>query len=121
MAIAGFALIGVAISNQPLIQVVVAEILPLRWRGAAQIAPLSSTMIGSVAGLFIGAALNRNSDPGSEGFRDYSYMAMACYFVSAVVCAAIYNPPPLPTQTQFTLSDKLRKLDWWVTSLPPPA
>jgi hypothetical protein len=68
--------------------------------------------LGSLVGLFVGAALNRSSSLDSHGFRYYYYMAMACFAIAAAVCALVYNPPPLPGQTQFTHRQKLARLDW---------
>jgi MFS family permease len=112
MAIAGFCLIGVAFGTQPLLHVVASEVLPRRWRGLAQACPIVFSVLGSLVGLFVGAALNRNSNPNSDGFRSYFYMAMACFLLSAVICALVYNPPPLPGQLAFTQREKLAKLDW---------
>jgi protein-S-isoprenylcysteine O-methyltransferase Ste14 len=112
MAVAGFCLIGVAFGTQPLLHVVASEVLPRRWRGWAQACPIVFNTLGSLSGLFVGAALNRSSNADSNGFRYYYYMAMACFLVSATACAIIYNPPPLPGQIQFTQREKLAKLDW---------
>ncbi|KAK3298781.1 major facilitator superfamily domain-containing protein [Chaetomium fimeti] len=112
MAIAGFCLVGTAFGTQPLLHVVASEVLPRRWRGWAQACPLMISTLGSLTGLFVGAALNRTSDPNSDGFRYYFYMAMACYLLAAVACAIVYNPPPLPGQLAFTQREKLAKLDW---------
>ncbi|KAK0730238.1 major facilitator superfamily domain-containing protein [Lasiosphaeris hirsuta] len=112
MAIAGFSIIGIAFGTQPLLHVVTSEVLPRRWRGWGQAADMISNAVGSVLGLYVGAALNRTSDPASDGFRYYYYMTMACFLVAAVLCAAVYNPPAMPFQTQFTTAEKLAKLDW---------
>ncbi|KAK3934549.1 siderophore iron transporter [Diplogelasinospora grovesii] len=112
MAIAGFCIIGIAYGTQPLLHVVTSEVLPRRWRAYGQAADMISNAVGSVLGLYVGAALNRTSDPTSDGFRYYYYMTMACFLVAAVLCAVVYNPPPLAKQTQFTNKEKLAKLDW---------
>ncbi|KAH6628093.1 major facilitator superfamily domain-containing protein [Chaetomium tenue] len=112
MAIAGFCLVGTAFGTQPLLHVVASEVLPRRWRGWGQACPVMFSTLGSLTGLFVGAALNRSSDPNSNGFRYYFYMVMTSYLLSAVVCALVYNPPPLPTQLALTQHEKLAKLDW---------
>ncbi|KAJ4290075.1 hypothetical protein N0V88_006581 [Collariella sp. IMI 366227] len=111
-AVAGFCLTGLAFGTQPLLHVVTAEILPRRWRGWAHAFPSISATLGSLLGLFAGAALNRTSNPASDGFRYYYYMAMVCFLLASLICLVAYNPPPLPAQTQFTISQKLAKLDW---------
>ncbi|KAK0717444.1 major facilitator superfamily domain-containing protein [Lasiosphaeria miniovina] len=112
MAIGGFCVIGLAFGAQPLLHVVTSEVLPRRWRAWGQAADMISNAVGSSLGLYVGGALNRTSDPASDGFRYYFYMAMACFVSAAAMCALVYSPPPLPTQTQFTNAEKLAKLDW---------
>ncbi|KAK3366735.1 major facilitator superfamily domain-containing protein [Lasiosphaeria ovina] len=112
MAIGGFCVIGVAFGAQPLLHVVASEVLPRRWRAWGQAADMISNAVGSTLGLYVGGALNRTGDPASDGFRYYFYMAMACFVSAATMCALVYSPPPLPTQTQFTNAEKLAKLDW---------
>lgn len=114
MAIAGFTVLGISFGVQPLLHAVAAEVLPRRWRPYAQAATLSGSSMGSVTGLLVGAALNRNYDPASSGFRYYFYMTMAVYAVATLLCVAVYHPRPTPKQIEYrgrTL-DKLRKLDW---------
>ncbi len=110
-AIGGFCVIGVSFGNQPLLHVVTSEVLPRRWRGYGQAADMISNALGGIVGLYVGAALNRTGDPASNGFRNYYYMAMAIFIVAGVLCAVVYNPPPLPQQSLST-AEKLAKLDW---------
>lgn len=112
MAIAGFCFVGASFGIQPLLHAVTAEILPRQWRAWAAAIPQIASMIGSIMGLLVGAALNRTNDPASDGFRKYFYIALSCFLFATLVCALVYNPPPLPAQTQYTLAQKLRKLDW---------
>lgn len=114
MAIAGFTVLGISFGVQPLLHTVAAEVLPRRWRPYAQAAALSGSSMGSVTGLLVGAALNRNYDPASSGFRYYFYMTMGCYALATLLCVAVYHPLPTPKQVEYrgrTL-EKLRKLDW---------
>jgi MFS family permease len=112
MAIAGFSIIGIAYGTQPLLHVVTSEVLPRRWRGWAQAADMVSNGLGSICGLLVGGALNRTSDPTSDGFRYYYYMTMGWFVVAAVLCFFVYNPPPTPKQKELTTAEKLAKLDW---------
>lgn len=112
VAIAGFCIIGIAFGTQPLLHVVTSEVLPRRWRAWGQAADMLSNSLGSILGLYVGAALNRSGDPASDGFRYYYYMTMAIFLIASVLTALVYNPPPLPSQTGFTTAEKLARLDW---------
>ncbi|KAI1085747.1 major facilitator superfamily domain-containing protein [Whalleya microplaca] len=112
MAIGGFTVLGVAYGTQPLLHTVTSEVLPRRWRAYGQATDMLSNCLGSVFGLLVGGALNRTSDPASDSFRTYYYITMAIFFVAAVLCALVYNPPAFDKQKQFTTSEKLGKLDW---------
>ncbi|KAK3694144.1 major facilitator superfamily domain-containing protein [Podospora appendiculata] len=112
MAIGGFCVIGIAFGTQPLLHVVTSEVLPRRWRSWGQAADMCSNAAGSILGLYVGGALNRTSDPASDGFRYYFYMTMACFLIAAIMCAIVYNPPPMPLQNTLTNAEKLARLDW---------
>ncbi|KAK4170503.1 major facilitator superfamily domain-containing protein [Cladorrhinum sp. PSN259] len=112
MLIAGFTIIGVAFGAQPLLHVITSEVLPRRWRAFGQASDMVSNALASILGLYVGGALNRTSDPASDGFRYYFYMTMGLFLAAALLCAIVYNPPPLSTQTEFTTTEKLKKLDW---------
>ncbi|KAJ9156078.1 Siderophore iron transporter [Pleurostoma richardsiae] len=112
MLVAGFTIMGFAYGAQPLLHVVASEVLPRRWRGYGQAADMVSNSFGSVVGLLVGGALNRASNPTSNGFRYYWYMVMACFAAAALLTCLGYNPPKSKTQHQFTHKEKLRKLDW---------
>ncbi|KAK4189070.1 major facilitator superfamily domain-containing protein [Podospora australis] len=112
MAIAGFSVIGIAFGAQPLLHVVTSEVLPRRWRGWGQACDMISNACGSTLALLVGGALNRAADPASDGFRYFYYMAMALFLVASILCAIVYNPPPLLTETEFTNIEKFAKLDW---------
>ncbi|OHF03927.1 hypothetical protein CORC01_00789 [Colletotrichum orchidophilum] len=94
-AIAGFCIIGIAFGTQPLLHTVISEVLPRKWRAYGQASAMISNSLGSITGLIVGGAFNRTSDPASEGFRYYFYMAMAWYFIAAVLCVVVYNPPQI--------------------------
>ncbi|KAF9872152.1 siderophore iron transporter [Colletotrichum karsti] len=112
MCIAGFCVIGIAFGAQPLLHTVSSEVLPRKWRAYGQASDMISNGLGSILGLLVGGAFNRTNDPTSDGFRYYFYMAMALYAVSAILCIAVYNPPPRPLQKSLTTTEKLAKLDW---------
>ncbi|KAK3392896.1 major facilitator superfamily domain-containing protein [Podospora didyma] len=112
MTIAGFCVIGIAFGTQPLLHVVTSEVLPRRWRAWAQAADMLSNAAGSTLGLYVGGALNRTSNPASDGFRYYFYLNMACFLIASALCTVVYNPPPIPTQRGLTNAQKLAKLDW---------
>jgi MFS family permease len=112
MAIAGFCVIGIAFGAQPLLHTVTSEILPRRYRGWAQAADMTANSLGAIAGLLVGAALNRTNDPASQGFRNYFLFNMASYAASVLLCLVVYNPPQLATQKGLTHMEKLAKLDW---------
>lgn len=112
MCISGFTVIGIAFGSQPLLHTVTSEVLPRRWRGYGQAADMVSNSTGSIFGLLIGGALNRTSDPTSDGFRYYFYIAMAIYLAAAVICFFAYNPPQTELQRELSFREKLGKLDW---------
>lgn len=114
MAIAGFTVLGISFGVQPLLHTVAAEVLPRRWRPYAQAATLTSSSMGSVTGLLVGGALNRNYDPNSLGFQYYFYITMAIYLASTILCILVYHPPPTAKQIEFRgrTMDKLKRLDW---------
>ncbi len=112
VCIAGFTVIGVAFGSQPLLHTVTSEVLPRRWRGYGQAADMVSNCTGSIFGLLVGGALNRTSDPASDGFRSYFYIAMAVYLVAALLCYFAYNPPQTGLQRELGLWEKLGRLDW---------
>ncbi|KAH8198323.1 hypothetical protein TruAng_007525 [Truncatella angustata] len=111
MVIAGFTLTGVAFGAQPLLHTVTSEVLPRRWRSWGQAIDMVATCLGTIFGLLVGGALNRNNDPTSDGFRTYFLICMAWYLIAAILCFVVYNPPPFENQ-QFTTTEKLAKLDW---------
>ncbi|KAK4226209.1 putative siderophore iron transporter protein [Podospora fimiseda] len=96
----------------PLLHVVTSEVLPRRWRAYGQASDMVSNAPASILGLYVGGGLNRTSNPASDGFRYYFYMTMGLFLAASLLCAIVYNPPPLPTQTELTTVEKLKKLDW---------
>ncbi|KAH8901206.1 MFS general substrate transporter [Thozetella sp. PMI_491] len=111
MVIAGFTVMGTAYGTQPLLHAVTSEVIPRRWRGWGQATNMISNSLGSAVGLIGGGALNRTSDPASNGFRYFYYMTMGFFLLGAILCAVVYNPPGTPRQGLPT-REKLKKLDW---------
>jgi MFS family permease len=110
MIIAGFTLIGVSFGAQSLLHTVASEVIPRRWRSWGQAAVMISNGVGLMSGLLVGGQLNRHGEP--DGFRNHFYIAMALYFISAVITTFTYNPIPSMLQMQLTFSEKVARLDW---------
>jgi hypothetical protein len=109
MAIAGQVVLGLAYGSQPLLYAVISEILPRKYRAAAQGGITASGAAGAIVALLGGSAMIRDYH---EGFRAFWYMVAALLAVSAVICAVLYNPLPRPLQKSLTMSQKLKRLDW---------
>lgn len=112
MAIAGFTISGFTYGAQPLLHTVASEVLPRRYRSWGQAADLVANALGGVTALLVGGALNRDSDPMSEGFRTFWYMTTGIFAVASILTIFLYNPPPTELQTSLTASEKLKRLDW---------
>ena len=109
MAIAGQVLVGLSFGSQPLLYAVASEILPRKFRPAAQAGINVSIGLAGIFTLLVGSTVIKNYH---EGFRIYFYIVAAIFAVSAVVCAVLYNPPPRELQRSLTLRQKLGQLDW---------
>jgi MFS family permease len=109
MAIAGECICGLAYGSQPLLYAVVSEILPRKYRPAAQGGINASLAAGGVTALLAGSVMIKDY---TEGFRAFWYMVAAILAVSATICAILYNPPPLPLQVSLTTKEKFGRLDW---------
>jgi Fungal trichothecene efflux pump (TRI12) len=109
MAIAGEIICGLAYGSQPLLYAVISEILPRRYRPAAQGGLNASLGAGGIVALLGGSAMVKDYH---EGFRAFWYMVTALLAVAAAICAVLYNPPPRPLQKSLTMSQKLQRLDW---------
>ena len=109
MAIAGQVLVGLSFGAQPLLYAVASEILPRKFRPAAQAGINVSVMLGGMFTLLVGATVVKDYH---EGFRIYFYIVAAIFAFSAAVCAVLYNPPLRDLQRSLTLRQKLGRLDW---------
>lgn len=109
MAIAGDCVSGIAFGCQPLIYAVSSEILPRKYRPAAQGIANIAVAGGALFGLLVGSALVKAS---MEGFRTYFYITAGASALSAVVVFFLYDPQPRPLQKSLTFKEKLQRLDW---------
>jgi hypothetical protein len=69
-----------------------------------------SNVVGAVLGLMVGGKLNLHGDP--NGFRTYFYIAVGLFLLTAAICVFTYHPLPTKSQLEFTMSEKLARLDW---------
>jgi MFS family permease len=108
-AIAGETILSLSYGCQPLLHTVASEVLTRRSRGIAQAAVNGGVALGGIAGLLVGGAMTLNNP---AGFRNFWYFTAGWYAVAVILTFFSYNPPPRPSQTNFTLKEKLRRLDW---------
>lgn len=108
MAIAGEAICGLAFGAQPLLYAVASEILPRRYRPAAQGGLNIAINLAGAFGLLVGSVIMKTH---TDGFRIYWYLSAGLMGVSALTCALLYNPPPRPLQLSLTFREKLKRLD----------
>ncbi|KAB5576322.1 major facilitator superfamily domain-containing protein [Coniochaeta sp. 2T2.1] len=113
VVIIGFTITGIANGAQALVHVVTSEVLPRRWRGYGQATDMVATSVGAIGGLLAAGGLNRHGNH-PEGFRTFYYIATGIFFVSCVLCAFAYSPPPTPKQREYEgrFWDKMAMLDW---------
>ncbi|KAK5043481.1 hypothetical protein LTR84_011950 [Exophiala bonariae] len=109
MAIAGEVICGVAYGSQPLLYAVASEILPRRFRPAAQAGINLFISLAGVFSILVGSVLVQRS---VQGYRTFWYITAGALGVSGILCLFFYNPPPRPLQKTLTTTQKLRKLDW---------
>ncbi|OCT50237.1 siderophore iron transporter [Cladophialophora carrionii] len=109
MAIAGQVIVGPAYGAQALIYAVGSEILPRRWRPAAQAGLHMALSVGATIGLLAGSAMIRDY---ATGWRAYWYMTTAMFAFSAVIFGLLYNPPSHQLRQSLSTWEKLARLDW---------
>ncbi|RTE83244.1 hypothetical protein BHE90_002245 [Fusarium euwallaceae] len=109
MALAGNALASISTSAQPLLFAVASEILPRRYRPAAQGGVTGIFAVAAIVALMMGSAVTKDNP---SGWRIVWYFNTGLFLFTALVVTFLYNPPPRPEQVNFTLREKLRKLDW---------
>jgi MFS family permease len=113
MAVAGFAITGIAYGAQPLLHAVSSEVLPRRYRSYGQAADLIANALGGVTALYVSGAFTRRSNVPSEGWRNFWYVATGLFVLSSVLCAAVYHPPRTEKQSSLSFRQKMAKLDWF--------
>ena len=118
-ALAGFSILGIANSSQPLLHAIVSEVLARKYRPWAQASINFSAALGAITGLVVGGALTTNNK--HDGFRIYWYVVAGIYTLTAVSCQLLYNTPPRSLQVELSMRQKLRQLDWVGYALLCPA
>jgi MFS family permease len=107
--VAGQTISSVFFVSQPILIAVASEILPRKWRPAAQAGLNAAGGVGGVVAFLGGQAL---IDMGVDGWRNIWYVVTALMGFSGLVIAVLYWPPPMPLQKTLTTSEKFRRLDW---------
>lgn len=113
--IAGSCLFGFLFSVQGQMFAIVSEVLPRRHRGSAQIANNVIGTVGSVVGLFVGAALIKDypTQTGKySGWRGMYWFVMGLYVISLVLVGLFYRPPPFPNPKDSSVSERLLDFDF---------
>lgn len=109
VAIAGEILAALGYSSQALLNAIASEILPRRYRPAAQGGLGLTSGLGAAFSLLLGFYLCGSS---AGGWRVYWYIVSALMFLAAALFTLAYNPPPRPCQLSMTTREKLSSLDW---------
>lgn len=108
-AIGGQVVSSVLYIGQPILIAVASEILPRKFRPAAQGGLNAAGASGGIVGLLAGSALTSDS---LYGWRNYWHIVAALLGASSIIMAILYNPPPRPLQRSLSLKEKLARLDW---------
>lgn len=106
----GFCVSGPAFGTQTLFNAVASEVVPRRYRAAAQASLGAATGVGGVLGVVVGGLLMRGGN--LENYRIFWYIAAAVYAVGTVGVLFGYNPPPRELQRSLGTWEKIHKLDW---------
>ncbi|KAG9571420.1 hypothetical protein KCU71_g224, partial [Aureobasidium melanogenum] len=109
VAIAGEILAALGYSSQALLNAIASEILPRRYRPAAQGGLGLTSGLGAAFSLLLGFYLCGSS---TEGWRLFWYIVAALQFLAALLFTMAYNPPPRACQLSMTMQEKLSSLDW---------
>ena len=109
VVIVGHVIASLLYAPQGLMYAVLSEIVPRKYRAAAQAGINTSFSIGGIFTLTVGSFWIKEYN---EGFRIFFYFSSAILAVSSFTIGLLYNPPPRPLQTSLTTKQKLRQLDW---------
>jgi MFS family permease len=107
MVLGGQVIAALAFAPSSLVYAVGSEILPRKWRPAAQGGLNIATGLGSIFALLLGEHLVSHS---ADGWRTYFYINGGLVGLSALIFAIFYNPPPRQLQTTLTQRQKLAKV-----------
>ncbi|KAK5059701.1 hypothetical protein LTR84_009584 [Exophiala bonariae] len=108
-ALAGNVLASSSTGTQPLLFAIASEILPRRFRPAAQGGLTGIFAIGAIVALLMGSAVTNHS---IDGWRIVWYFTTGLFAFAGAAFLFLYNPPSRFEQVNFTLSQKLKRLDW---------
>ncbi|KAH6685489.1 major facilitator superfamily domain-containing protein [Plectosphaerella plurivora] len=109
MAIAGALLVGVGSGSTSLLYAVASEILPRRYRPAAQAGVNIANSLGGILTILAGFSLVKEND---EGFRVIWYIGTGLFAINFIVIFVLFKPPQRHLEISLTLRQKLRALDW---------
>lgn len=110
MLLAGFCVSGPAIATQTLFNAIASEVVPRKYRAAAQASLGATTGVGGLLSVVMGGLLMRGGNPAH--FRIFWYVAAAVYAVGTAGVFFGYNPPPRELERSLRPGEKMRQLDW---------
>ncbi|CZT17614.1 related to potential drug facilitator PEP5 [Ramularia collo-cygni] len=116
--IAGFCLIGVATSSQPLLHAVVSEVLPRAQRPLAQATLHATSGLAAFIGICMGGALLRYDQ--LENYRIYMYVLVGLFSLAVAGVSLGYNPPRRELEKAMSTREKIQSIDWIGSSLLTP-
>lgn len=109
MALAGNVLASISLAAQPLLYAVASEILPRKYRPAAQGGITGIFAVAAIVALLMGSAFVRDN---AGGWRVVWYFNAGLFTFATLVTLFCYNPPPRDLQVSLTFRQKMGSLDW---------
>lgn len=110
MLLAGLCVSGPAIGTQTLFNAIASEVVPRKYRAAAQASLGATTGVGGLLSVVMGGLLMRGGNPAH--FRIFWYVVAAVYAVGTAGVFFGYNPPPRELERSLRPGEKMRQLDW---------